>query len=63
MRVSVFQYQKGDLLPMNISKRPINDSNIENEMFDMELLLVYEPAKHHYALITDLLKINYTSKK
>ena len=55
MRVNVFQYQKGDLLPMYLSKRPYNESNIENEIFDKDLLLLYEPARHHYVLITDFL--------
>ena len=57
VRVSVFQYQKGDLLRTYKSKRPNNDSNIENEIFDMDLLPLYEPARHHYVLVTDLLKL------
>ena len=38
VQVKVFQYQKGDLLPMYISKRPNNDTNTEIEIFDMDLL-------------------------
>ena len=41
---------------MSLSKRPNNDSNIKNEIFDMNLLLLYEPARHHFVLITNLLK-------
>ena len=56
VRVNVFQYHKGDLLPMYISKRPNQDNSTQTEIFDMDLLLLYEPAKHHYVLIIDLLK-------
>ena len=38
VRVKVFQYQKGDLLPINKSKRPNNETNTEIEVFDMDLL-------------------------
>ena len=50
VRVNVFQYHKGDLLPMYISKRPNQDNSTQTEIFDMDLLLLYEPAKHHYVL-------------
>ena len=53
--LNAFQYQKGDLFIIYISKRPNNDSNIENKVIDMDLLLLYEPARHHYLLITHLL--------
>ena len=56
VRVNVFQYHKGDLLPMYISKRPNQDNSTQTETFDMVLFLLYEPAKHHYVLIIDLLK-------
>ena len=52
---NVFHYQKGDLLPMYISKPPNNNSNTEIEIVDMDLPLLYEPSKHHYVVITDLL--------
>ena len=54
VRVKVFQYQKGDLLPMYISKRPNDDTNTEIEIFEMDLLLFYETTK--YVLITNLPK-------
>ena len=52
----MFQYQKGDFLPIYISEQPNIDSNTEIEIFDMDLILVYEPTKHHYVLINDFLK-------
>ena len=52
---NVFHYQKGDLLPMYISKPPNNNSNTEIEIVDMDLPLLYEPSKQHYVVITDLL--------
>ena len=55
VRVNLFQYHKGELLPMYISKRPNQDSSTRTETFDMDLLLLYEPAKHHYVLKIDLL--------
>ena len=48
--LNVFLHQKGDLLPMYISKRP----NIE--IFGISRLLLYEPAKHHYVLNNQIAK-------
>ena len=56
VRVNVFQYHKGDLLPMYTSKRPNEDNSTQTETIDMDLLLLYKSAKHHYVLTIDLLK-------
>ena len=50
VQVNVFQYQKGDLIPMIVSKFESSDN------FTMELLLLYEPGMHHFVLIKDLLR-------
>ena len=50
VQVNVFQYQKGDLIPMIVSKFESSD------IFIMDLLLLYEPGMHHFVLIKDLLR-------
>ena len=50
VQVNVFQYQKGDLIPMIVSKFESSDN------FIMDLLLLYEPGMHHFVLIKDLLR-------
>ena len=50
VRVNVFLYEKGDLVPMLISKNESEDT------FSMDLLLLFEPGKHHFVLITNLLR-------
>ena len=50
VRVNVFLYEKGDLVPMLISKKESEDT------FSMDLLLLFEPGKHHFVLITNLLR-------
>ena len=47
---------------MYISKRPNQDNSTQPEIFGMDLLLLYGPAKHHYVLIVDLLKVIWEIK-
>ena len=49
-QLNVSQYQKGDLIPMIDSKFEISDN------FIVDLLLLYEPGRHHFVLINDLLQ-------
>ena len=50
VRVNVFLYEKGDLVPMLISKNESEDT------FSMDLLLLFEPGKHHFVVIINLLR-------
>ena len=50
VQVNVFQYQKGDIIPMIFSKFKRSDN------FIMDLLLLYEPGMHHFIVIKDLLR-------
>ena len=49
-QLKVSQYQKGDLIPTIDSTFEISD------IFIVDLLLLYEPGRHHFVLINDLLQ-------
>ena len=49
VQVNVFQFSKGDLLPMYVS----NNRNIEPTM---DLLLLFNEDVHHYVFINNLIK-------
>ena len=50
VQVDVFQFSKGDLLPMYVS----NNKNIEPTM---DILLLFNEDVHHYVLINNLIKL------
>ena len=56
VQVNVFQFSKGDLLPMYVS----NNVNIEPTM---DLLLLFNEDVHHYVLINNLIKLVCTVKE
>ena len=49
-QLNEFQYQKRYLIPMIVSNFESSDN------FIMDLLLLYEPGRHHFVLIKDLLQ-------